>query len=156
MARGNGTDDGSTEEDEAPPPPAAVNPLMAFLGAPDQPTAGAARATSAKDECNDELMRFVTYVDSNPLPLMNENGEFADPLSWWKTNEIRFPTLAKVARIYLAIPATSAPSERIFSKAKLVIDDLRSRLDPADASMMIFMKPNLKDHEKRMAKDEED
>jgi hypothetical protein len=46
---------------------------------------------------------------------------FADPLAWWKGNERKFPILAKLARMYLAIQATSAPSERIFSVASRII-----------------------------------
>ena len=67
-----------------------------------------------------------------------------------ETNEIRFPTLAKLARVYLAIPATSAPSERVFSKAGQVIDQLRNRLSPETASMIIFMKSTMASYELAM------
>ena len=38
------------------------------------------------------------------------------PLKWWKEHETQFPHLSKVAREVLAIPATSALSERVFFK----------------------------------------
>ena len=43
-----------------------------------------------------------------------------DPLEWWKMYDGQFPPIAKLARTYLAIPASSAPSERVFSRAKLI------------------------------------
>jgi hypothetical protein len=38
-----------------------------------------------------------------------------DILGWWKQNAGAYPRLARIARDYLAIPATSAPAERVFS-----------------------------------------
>lgn len=43
--------------------------------------------------------------------------EDADPLVFWKENQSSFPNLAALACKYLAIPASSAPVERIFSIA---------------------------------------
>jgi hAT family C-terminal dimerisation region/Domain of unknown function (DUF4413) len=39
----------------------------------------------------------------------------ADVLGWWRENAGRYPVLARIARDYLAIPASSASSERAFS-----------------------------------------
>jgi hypothetical protein len=36
-------------------------------------------------------------------------------------NEARFPVISKVARKYLAVPATSVPRERIFSAAGILV-----------------------------------
>ena len=40
----------------------------------------------------------------------------ACPLQWWKVHASKFPLLSQVAMEILAIPASSAPSERVFSK----------------------------------------
>ena len=47
--------------------------------------------------------------------------------------------LASLARIVLCITATSAPSERIFSTANLIISKKRARLDPETAGDIIFL-----------------
>ncbi|KAL5457250.1 hypothetical protein EMCRGX_G034497 [Ephydatia muelleri] len=44
-----------------------------------------------------------------------------DPLLWWRSHETYFPTIAKLARKYLCIPASTAPSERVFSTAKNIL-----------------------------------
>ena len=48
----------------------------------------------------------------------------SNPLSWWRENDKRFPQLSKVARCLLNIPATSTPSERVFSVAGLTVNKL--------------------------------
>jgi hypothetical protein len=52
------------------------------------------------------------------------NGTFLrleeNPLEWWRSNERYYPHLAQLAKIYLAIPASSATVERLFSCAGLV------------------------------------
>ncbi|GBC48099.2 zinc finger BED domain-containing protein RICESLEEPER 2-like [Rhizophagus irregularis DAOM 181602=DAOM 197198] len=59
------------------------------------------------------------------LPQLDGNE---DPLEWWKNNEQQFPSLAKMARDFLLIPATSVPSEQVFSSGKNLITDKRNRL----------------------------
>ena len=50
-----------------------------------------------------------------------------EPLAYWK-NHTHFPILSMMARDYVAIQATSASSERTFSRAKHVITETRTRL----------------------------
>jgi len=59
------------------------------------------------------------------LPTLDGKTE---PLQWWKMNEMQFPGLASMARDYLAIPATSVPSEQCFSTSKNLISSNRNRL----------------------------
>nr|XP_055075135.1 zinc finger BED domain-containing protein 4-like [Misgurnus anguillicaudatus] len=38
-----------------------------------------------------------------------------DPLTWWQVHQVDYPHLSILARKYLCIPASSSPSERLFS-----------------------------------------
>lgn len=70
-----------------------------------------------------------------------ENGEevFSNPLLWWKMQQKMLPLLSTLARRILCIPATSAPSERVFSTAGLTIAKCRASLQPQNASDLIFL-----------------
>ena len=72
------------------------------------------------------------------VPVVNGN-----PLVWWKRNRILYHNLAALARKYLAIQATSASSERIFSRASLIISNLRTRLDQKMAGKIFYVSENL-------------
>ncbi|EPZ36066.1 HAT dimerization domain-containing protein [Rozella allomycis CSF55] len=66
------------------------------------------------------------------------------PLNWWKSNELMFPTLSKMAKDYLAIPGTSASSERLFSSGRQLITDFRCSLSPATIQACMCLKGWLK------------
>jgi len=53
----------------------------------------------------------------------------SSPLGFWKENEKKFPTLAALARFYLAIPATSGSIERLFSVAGAIGRSRRARIN---------------------------
>ncbi len=65
-----------------------------------------------------------------------------NPLDWWKQNASRYPNVAKVARAVLCIPATSAPSERVFSTAGKTISQERCRMLPDHAEDLVFLHDN--------------
>ncbi|CAB5131700.1 unnamed protein product [Rhizophagus irregularis] len=85
----------------------------------------------------------VTHVDevANYLALPKIHHDDC-PLTWWKTNKTRFPVLSKLARKYLAIPATSTPSERLFSEAGNVMTIKRTQLAPNMLENLVFCKKN--------------
>jgi hypothetical protein len=70
------------------------------------------------------------------------HASFDDILHWWKQQLDTFPNLAKLAQGILAVPATSAPSERVFSIAGLVLQAKRSALAPHRVDKIIFVHNN--------------
>ena len=72
----------------------------------------------------------------------NKTAGRNNPLEWWQKNEFKYPNVAKLARAVLCIPATSAPSERVFSTAGRTISAERSRMLPDNAADLIFLHDN--------------
>ena len=95
-------------------------------------------------ECEDELKR---YREEGNLTVFVNDNEYNNPLIWWKTKQLKFPTVAKLAKKYLSIPATSASSERIFSKARRIITGDRNRLAPEVAGTLFYINDNLEWYE---------
>ena len=114
------------------------------------------QAKKRKEDSKDSAMSFLlgtSCESTSTLKWRDEILQFrrepqmhhdSNLLNWWKVNESRFPTLAKMARCYLCVPATSVPSERVFSTAGLVINDRRSSLSPENVDMLIFLSKNLR------------
>lgn len=65
-----------------------------------------------------------------------------DPFQWWKSHEKKFPHLARLAKKYLCIPATSVASERIFSAAGNIVSSQRSCLASENVSTSVFVFQN--------------
>lgn len=67
----------------------------------------------------------------------------ADPLEWWKLHGMNFPQIAKLAKKYLSIPATSSSSERAFSASGNIVTCKRSCLKPSRVDQLTFLALNL-------------
>ena len=67
----------------------------------------------------------------------------ADPLSWWREQKINYPHLSEQAKKYLCIPATSCPSERLFSCSGNIVTCSRASLKPDKVDMLVFLAKNL-------------
>lgn len=86
-----------------------------------------------EDAVRNELL---VYFGEKPIP------KDKNPLQWWKENETKFPALAVVAKSYLAAPATSTPSERLFSAAGTILSKKRASLTKEHVDMLTFLHSN--------------
>lgn len=106
----------------------------------DELFGGIFTATIPKDRPLLEVVELeVSAYKTEPCIPLN-----SDPLKWWKHNEARFPNVAKLARRYLGVPATSVPSERVFSTAGDIVTAQRAALSGENVDVLIFLKKNLK------------
>lgn len=75
---------------------------------------------------------YVRRLLNKPNPLHKE---------WWQAREgAVYPVLARMARDYGVVMATSVPSESVFSIAGLIITRLRGRLNPSTMSIIMCLK----------------
>ncbi|XP_069842782.1 E3 SUMO-protein ligase ZBED1-like [Dendropsophus ebraccatus] len=65
-----------------------------------------------------------------------------DPLAWWNSNRHRFPTLARLARQYLVIPATAVQPEHAFSNVQDPLQKRRAALEPKYRNQILFLHQN--------------
>jgi hypothetical protein len=95
-----------------------------------------------RDDCKAELNRNMRDANKGACPLHNESESFNDPLKWWSLSASKYTLVADLARVFLAIPATSAPSERIWSRAARILTLRRAKLKDEVVSRMMFVKEN--------------
>ena len=80
------------------------------------------KATKTKlDQAKHEM---EVYMNSDMLNLKH------DPLMWWKEYGWRLPLLSGLAKECLCVPATSVPSERVFSTAGDILSAQRAAMVP--------------------------
>ena len=84
--------------------------------------------TIDSDDEDDEVDAYFSEKRSN-----------IEPLQWWKLNQHRYPNLKVLAQRYLAIPATSTPSERVFSSAGNTVVPNRASLDSGTVDELAFL-----------------
>ena len=66
----------------------------------------------------------------------------SQPNVQWKALEPEFPRLALLARRFLSISPTSAPSERVWSRFGRVISKQSSTIDSTIAAQIMFLRDN--------------
>jgi len=82
------------------------------------------------DSSNENIFTKNTISKNEFNDYKKKNIEETDNiLEWWKIYETKYPTLSKIARDFLCVPASSAPVERIFSSSGNIVTAKRNRLD---------------------------
>ena len=92
-------------------------------------------ASEPSEIASSEVDRYHTEA---PLPLSCKN-----PLTWWEMRATQYIHLSALAKKMLCIPATSVPSERVFSVAGNIINEKRFRLKPDNIDKLIFLYENM-------------
>lgn len=88
-----------------------------------------------------------------PHPVMNEATVYANTgltkqdidknlIDFWTSKKDSYPKLFKIALWILSCPATSASSERVFSKLGQMITDLKNGLKPETVNRQSFLSSN--------------
>jgi hypothetical protein len=97
------------------------------------------------DESDAELYRKGPYeLDTETeltkylkQPLMDRKTNI---YQYWKAKQFEFPIISKIARDHLAMPATSAPSECVFSVGGDIVTKKRNRLAGESVRMIVCLK----------------
>ena len=91
--------------------------------------------SSAEDNFLRELETFLKE------PVINRQD---CPIQFFEQNGNKFPSLIQCAKILLSIPATAAPSERVWSDGGNTVTSARESLLPDTFRMLMFIRSNRK------------
>jgi hypothetical protein len=101
-------------------------------------TSCVAKEAQDPDPCR-ELHAYLTSP-LEPFPSLPD----ATVIKWWKDHSVIYPTLARMARDFLAIPGSSTASERQFSSARHIGTDFQNRLSLTMFKAMQMLKGGYK------------
>ncbi|XP_076151477.1 E3 SUMO-protein ligase ZBED1-like [Alosa pseudoharengus] len=94
---------------------------------------------SSSDEEEDSIEQCLERYKAEPLIGMDDC-----PQEWWSTHEGAHSEMAHLARKYLATPATSVPSERLFSLSGYVVQKKRASLLSENVNRLVCLSNWLK------------
>ncbi len=119
-----------------------------------EPTAKRAKGFQLWDKFDEEIERqsvssSIVCTDTSQIDIRNYlslpcQPRQKNPFEWWvEEGKKLFPSMYPIAMKYLSIPATSVPSERVFSVAGEIISKKRISIAPENAKMLIFLHGNV-------------
>ncbi|XP_077403111.1 E3 SUMO-protein ligase ZBED1-like isoform X2 [Vanacampus margaritifer] len=118
---------GAESEPDPPPKPKRRKTLASFFKSQGG-------AVTEEESVREELTVYLQAADVD---------SDVNPFDWWRCRQTSFPRVAKLARRYLCIPATSAPSERAFSADGNLVPCHRAALKPDAVDRLVFLAQNL-------------
>ena len=123
---------------EGQEPPTKKRKLLMFL----QKETGSASGTATL--CNRiPIQQLQAEVEAYKTSPKLEIDSDETPMSWWKNHSTVYPVLAKLAKKYLCMCATSCISERQFSTSGNIVTSSWSSLKPTKVNMLVFLARNL-------------
>lgn len=97
---------------------------------------------------NSVRVELTAFKASTGIKMYEEDEEgtkvYLDPLEWWRVRCTDFPHMANLARRVLAIPATQAESERLFSCAGNIVTKNRNGLAPTTVELLVLLRHSWK------------
>ena len=93
----------------------------------------------AQSLAKNEISCYKQEKELEGLPNYPLHRMGKEVLLWWKAQVDKYPNLSALARRILANPATSAPSERLFSQSSLLLTKKQSHLPDDNASKLMFL-----------------
>ncbi|XP_028109686.1 zinc finger BED domain-containing protein DAYSLEEPER-like [Camellia sinensis] len=101
-----------------------------LVGSSKQESLAAFHAWYAQERASNIHAYQKSEVEQYLEELVFPSNESFNILHWWKVNKAKFPTLARIARDVLSVPATTVALEAAFSVGGRVIDETRASLLP--------------------------
>ncbi len=126
----------------AGPAPVAAAVTRRFSHCSVLPASALVRAAAPEVKVATIQEELHAYLLEPQIPYQDMEEKIVDPLPWWKEHERRFPILARLARRFLCTPATSVPSEHLFSVCGNIVTQKRASLTPSSVGLLAFLTEN--------------
>ena len=135
------------EVSEAPLTKKKLSAIATFLGSDDEDDV---ELDNVDDEIDVPIASLAVpgseeldaYLGMPQVAHVDKSGEVCDILDWWKTHAHMFPNLSKMSRQYLALPASSAGVERLFSAAGRMHSSFRKNSTESSIEMQLVVYQN--------------
>ena len=125
------SDDEEGDDDISDPDPKKAKMSLDFYESDDE---------EEGEENEDIVAKEIQKYLKEPKP-----DRDSEPLKWWKVKESTYPVLSRIAKKYLAIPATSVEAERRFSDLGNLLTKRRLSMTGANVNKQLFLKKKVKD-----------